>query len=238
MLMKLPEQFSLEQGAAFPVIYITAFMMMCDLGNLKKNEYVFIRGAGGGVGTAAIQIAKALGAKIIGASSSWKHEKMQKLGADFCIDYRNENVKEKVLDFTKGYGVDLIIDPVGAKQWRESYEILAPMGKLIVYGNQNLVTGSKKSLKAMFNEFITMPKIKPYQMIGSNKAIMGYHLGRLKGAEHKIGFAIEGLYKLANQGLISPIIAKIFPYNESPSAHKYIQDRKNFGKVLIDFTNI
>jgi len=238
MLMKLPSQFSLEQGAAFPVIYITAFMMMCDLGNLKKNEYIFIRGAGGGVGTAAIQIAKAIGAKIIGASSSWKHEKMKELGTDFCIDYRNENVKEKVLEFTNGYGVDLIIDPVGAKEWKESYEMLAPMGKLIVYGNQNLVTGGKKSLKAMFNEFISMPKVKPYQMIGSNKAIMGYHLGRLKGAEHKIGYAIEGLYQLANQNLIAPIIAETFSYEEAWKAHQYMQDRKNFGKVLIDFSMI
>ena len=238
MLMKLPDQFSLEQGAAFPVIYITAYMMMCDLGNLKKNEYIFIRGAGGGVGTAAIQIAKAIGAKIIGASSSWKHEKMKELGANYCIDYRNENVKEKILEFTNGYGVDLIIDPVGAKQWKESYEMLAPMGKLIVYGNQNLVIGDKKSLKAMFNEFISMPKIKPYQMIGANKAIMGYHLGRLKGAEHKIGYAIEGLYQLANQDLIAPIIAEIFSYEKAWKAHQYMQDRKNFGKVLIDFSMI
>tara|TARA_B100001013_G_C24284529_1_gene314255 strand:- start:59 stop:550 length:492 start_codon:yes stop_codon:yes gene_type:complete len=163
---------------------------------------------------------------------------MKELGTDFCIDYRNENVKEKVLEFTNGYGVDLIIDPVGAKQWKESYEMLAPMGKLIVYGNQNLVTGGKKSLKAMFNEFIAMPKVKPYQMIGANKAIMGYHLGRLKGAEHKIGYAIEGLYKLANQGLISPIIAETFSYQNSSKAHQYMQDRKNFGKVLIDFSMI
>ena len=93
------------------------------------------------------------------------------------------------MEYTDGYGVDLIIDPVGGKQWAESYNLLAPMGKLIVYGNQNLVTGEKKSFMAMFNEFMTMPKVKPYQMIGSNKRIMGYHLGRLKGAGHKIEYA-------------------------------------------------
>ena len=238
MIMKLPDKFSLAQGAAFPVVYVTAYMMMCDLGNLKKNDYIFIRGAGGGVGTAAIQLAKIVGAKIIGASSAWKHEALKNMGVDCCIDYINENVKQKVMEFTNGYGVDVIIDPVGAKAWDESYKLLSPMGKLIVYGNQNLVTGKTRSLFAMVKEFINMPKIKPFHMIGSNKAIMGYHLGRLKGAEHKINFAIEQLNDLSDKGLLDPIIAKIFPYHQTNEAHRYIQDRKNFGKVIIDFSEI
>ena len=236
MLMKLPESFTLEQGAAFPVIYMTAYMMMFDLGNLKKDEIFFIQGAGGGVGTAAIQLAKAAGAKIIGTSSGWKHERLKDMGVDFCIDYTKEDVTDKIMEYTDGYGVDLIIDPVGGKQWAESYNLLAPMGKLIVYGNQNLVQGKTRSMLALAKEFLTMPKIKPFEMIGKNKAIMGYHLGRLKGAEHKIKRAMAGIYKMIEAGHVSPVVGKVFSFDEVSQAHDYIQKRKNFGKVLLDFT--
>jgi len=236
MLMKLPDSFTLEQGAAFPVIYMTAYMMMFDLGNLKKDEIFFIQGAGGGVGTAAIQLAKSAGAKIIGTSSGWKHERLKDMGVDLCIDYTKENVTNKIMEYTDGYGVDLIIDPVGGKQWAESYNLLAPMGKLIVYGNQNLVQGKTRSMLALAKEFLTMPKMKPFEMIGKNRAIMGYHLGRLKGAEHKIKRAMVGIYQMIEAGDVSPVVGKVFPFDEASQAHNYIQKRKNFGKVLLDFT--
>ena len=236
MLIPLPDSFTLEQGAAFPVVYITAYMMMFDLGNLKKNEILFIQGAGGGVGTAAIQLAKSIGAKIIGTSSSWKHDRLKSMGVDYCIDYNKDNVREKIMQYTDGYGVDLIIDPVGAKEWSESYKTLAPMGKLIVYGNQNLVRKNTRSIVALIKEMINMPKIKPYEMIGKNKAIMGYHLGRLKGAEHKIKRAIEGISLMIQAGKVDPVVGKIFPFDQAADAHSYIQERKNFGKVLLDFT--
>ena len=236
MLMRLPGNFTLEQGAAFPVVYTTAYMMMFDLGNLKKDEIFFIQGAGGGVGTAAIQLAKAAGAKIIGTSSGWKHERLKEMGVDYCIDYTKEDVREKIMNYTDGYGVDLIIDPVGGKQWAASYQTLAPMGKLIVYGNQNLVQGKTRSMLALAKEFFMMPKIKPFEMISKNRAIMGYHLGRLKGAEHKIKRAMLGINQMIDNGDVSPIVGKIFPFDQAPSAHDYIQKRKNFGKVLLDFT--
>ena len=236
MVMKLPDSFTLEQGAAFPVIYMTAYMMMFDLGNLKKDEIFFIQGAGGGVGTAAIQLAKAAGAKIIGTSSGWKHERLKDMGVDLCIDYTKENVTNKIMEYTDGYGVDLIIDPVGGKQWTESYNLLAPMGKLIVYGNQNLVQGKTRSMLALAKEFLTMPKMKPFEMIGKNRAIMGYHLGRLKGAEHKIKRAMVGIYQMIEAGDVSPVVGKVFPFDEASQAHDYIQKRKNFGKVLLEFT--
>ena len=177
-----------------------------------------------------------VGAKIIGSSSAWKHEKLKDLGVDYCVDYNNENVREKILEYTKQYGVDLIIDPIGAKQWSESYKLLAPMGKLIVYGNQNLVRGKTRSIIAMIKEYCSMPKIKPFEMIGNKKSVMGYHLGRLKGSEHKIKRAMLGLQTMVNERDIKPVIDSIFPFDEANNAHQHIQDRKNFGKVLLDFT--
>jgi len=236
LAFKIPDGFTLSEGAAFPLVYMTAYMMMFDLGNLRKGEMFFIQGAGGGVGTAAIQLAKSVGAKVIGTSSEWKHEKLKNMGVDLCIDYNKENVRQKIMEYTNGYGVDLIIDPVGGKQWSESYKTLAPMGKLIVYGNQNLVRGETRSLIAFIKEYFNMPKFKPFEMIGNNKSVMGYHLGRLKGAEHKMKRSMLGLQAMINDGGIKPVIDSIFPFDEANKAHQHIQDRKNFGKVLLDFT--
>ena len=235
MVMPLPDKFSFEEGAAFPVIYITAYMMMFDLGNFHKGETILIHGAGGGVGTAAIQLAQTIGGNIIGTSSKWKHEKLKNMGVNHCIDYNTEDVLKKVMQFTGSRGVDLIIDPVGGKNWKTSYKCLAPLGKLIVYGDQNFVKGQSFSLFASLKEIFSMPKYKPMNLMSENKSIMGYHLGKLAGAEDKIERAVVALGEIVKKNNIKPIIDKIFPFTEAHKAHRYIQDRKNFGKVLLDF---
>ena len=95
MVIQLPSNFTLKQGAAFPLVYITAYMMMFQLGNLKDGEVILIHGAGGGGGTAAIQLAMSVGAGMICTASKWKHEKLQKMGVHHCIDYRNEDVARR-----------------------------------------------------------------------------------------------------------------------------------------------
>ena len=210
LVMTLPEEFSMEEGAAFPVVYITAYMMMFDLGNFRSKETILVQGAGGGVGTAAIQLAQAANGNIIGTASTWKHEKLEKMGVSSCIDYNTENVMEKVMEYTENRGVDLIIDPVGGENWKTSYKCLAPLGKLIVYGDQNFVKGKSFSLYTTLKEVFSMPKYKPMDLMSKNKSIMGYHLGRLEGAEDKIQVAFTELYKLVQNGKLSPIIDKVF----------------------------
>ena len=235
MVFALPERFTLDQGAAFPLVYVTAFMMIYDLGNIQPGEAVLIHGAGGAVGTAAIQLIKHAGAGIIGTSSGWKHEKLKKMGVKYCIDYRKENVYDKVMECTQGAGVDLIIDPLGGKSWKNGYRMLAPMGKLIVYGDQKIVSGFRKNPFVLLKELFTIPKFNPALMLGENKCVMGYHLGKLRNAEHKIQNAVDRLMKIVDTGKLNPVIDRIFHYTEAPECHRYIQERKNFGKVLLDF---
>ena len=236
MVMPLPDEFSFEEGAAFPVVYITAYMMMYSLGNFCEGETILIHGAGGGVGTAAIQLARATGGKIIGTSSSWKHEKLKNMGVNYCIDYRTENVFQKIMEYTGNRGVDLIFDPVGSKNWKESYKCLAPLGKLIIFGDQNIVKGRSFNLLVLLKEFFSMPKFRPMDLMNRNRSIMGYHLGHLKGAEDKIQLAVTALHGLAKDEKIKPVIDKIFHFTEADKAHAYIQSRKNLGKVLLDFS--
>ena len=235
MVIPLPDKFSFQEGAAFPVVYITAYMMMFDLGNFSKGKTILIHGAGGGVGTAAIQLAQAKGGNIIGTASIWKHEQLNNMGVNHCIDYNTEDVYQKVMEFTTNQGVDLIIDPVGSNNWKVSYNCLAPMGKLVIFGDQNFVKRKSFSLLASLKEFLSMPKFRPMDLMSRNKSIMGYHLGRLAGAENKIQQAVKALHDLARDEKIKPVIDRVFPFTEADKAHAYIQDRKNFGKVLLDF---
>ena len=139
------------------------------------------------------------------------------------------------MEYTGNQGVDLIIDPVGSKNWKVSYKCLAIMGKLVIFGDQNFVKGKSFSLLTSLKEFLSMPKFRPMDLMSRNKSIMGYHLGRLAGAENKIQLAVAALHALARDGKIKPVIDKVFPFTEVDKAHAYIQDRKNFGKVLLDF---
>ena len=235
MVIPLPEKFSFEEGAAFPVVYITAYMMMFDLGNFRKDNTILIHGAGGGVGTAAVQLAQAIGGKIIGTSSTWKHQNLKTMGVHHCIDYRTDNIYQKVMEYTEGHGADLIIDPMGSKNWKISYKCLSKMGKLVIFGDQNFVKGKSFSLLASLKELFSMPKFRPVDLMNRNKSVMGYHLGRLTGSEYKIQQAAAALFDLAGDGKIKPVIDRVFPFTEADKAHAYIQDRKNFGKVLLDF---
>ena len=237
-IIPLPNNFKLDEAAAFPVVYITAYMMMFDLGNLQDGDTFLIHGAGGGVGTAAIQLAKTKNIKIIGTSSSWKHDKLIKMGVDKCIDYNTDNTEKEIMDFTDGKGVDLAIDPIGAKNWKLSYRVLAKMGKLIIYGDQNLVKGDKLKPIVAMKEMYSMPKYKPMDLMANNKAVMGYHLGRFKGHKWKVKRSIKNLVKLVNDNDLHPIIDSKFSFEDAPKAHRHIQDRKNFGKVLLDFSSI
>ena len=235
-IIPLPENFKLDEAAAFPVTYITAYMMMFDLANIQEGDTFLIHGAGGGVGTTAIQLAKTKNVKIIGTSSKWKHDALNKMGVEKCIDYTKDNIEKEIMEFTNNKGVDLVIDPIGAKNWKSSYKVLAKMGKLIIYGDQDLVKGDKLKPLVAMKEMYSMPKYKPMDLMANNKAVMGYHLGRFKGHEWKVKRSIGNLMKLVNDNDLHPIIDTKFSFEEAPKAHRYIQDRKNFGKVLLDFT--
>ena len=104
-----------------------------------------------------------------------------------------------------------------------------------MYGDQNFVKGKSISLYATLKEVFSMPRYKPMDLISENNSIMVYHLGRLSGAEDKIQRAVLELNQIVQNNNIKPVIDRIFPYTKAHAAHSYIQDRKNFGKVLLDF---
>src|SRR6266705_1952505 len=116
-----PDQLSFEQGAAIPVNYLTAWALLVTMGGLRKGEAVLIHNAGGGVGLAALDIAKHIGATTYGTASAAKHEFLKARGLDHAIDYRNQDWLPSLMELTDNRGVELIIDPLGGRNWKKSY---------------------------------------------------------------------------------------------------------------------
>lgn len=229
----LPESLSFESGAAIPVNYLTAWMMLVYLGNVHKGETVLVHAAAGGVGQAAIQICKHFGANIIGTASEPKHARLKEMGVSHCIDYRTENFEKRVRELTKNEGVQIVLDAVGGKSFPKSYRCLSHLGRLFMFGVSSFAPGSKRSLIAAASGFMSLPKFKPIPMMNENRGVFGFNLGHLWHKSELIKEILTEVVDLAAAGTFNPTVDKCFPMEEAAAAHQYIQDRKNFGKVLL-----
>jgi synaptic vesicle membrane protein VAT-1 len=230
-----PPGMSASEGAAIPVNYFTAWQLVVVMGGLKRGETVLVHSAGGGVGIAATQIAKHLGARVIGTASAGKHAELRALGIDHLIDYRTEDFEARTREITGGRGVELILDAVGGESWKKGYRMLAPTGRLGMFGISAAVTGKKRSVLAMLSTLANTPwfQFNPVSLMNANKGVFGVNLGHMWGEiDRQRGWA-DQLFDLWAQGAIKPKIARSFRFDEAPQAHHFIQDRENVGKVLL-----
>lgn len=229
-----PARMSFEEAAALPVNYLTAYHAMFFMGNLKKGERVLIHAAAGGVGVAATQLAKIAGAEIFGTASPGKHDFIRQQGVVHAIDYRSRDFEAEVTRLTGGAGVHMVLDAVGGRSFAKSYRLLAPTGRLVVFGFSSALKGkSRLSLLRAIPEYLAMPRFSPMDLIQTNRAVIGVHLG-LFGREQPILVPqLQKLFEYYEQGLIRPHIGKIFPLAEAAAAHHYLQDRKSVGKLLL-----
>jgi len=230
-----PEGMSAEAGAAFPVNYLTAHQLLIVMGSLAAGDTVLVHSAGGGVGIAATQIARALGARVIGTASAGKHASLKELGVDECIDYRTENFETRVREITGGRGVELAIDAVGGDSFNKSYRSLSPTGRLGMFGMSAAATGKRRSLFALLGAAVRMPwfSFTPLRLMDANKAVFGVNVGHLWDETERVASWMEALLEQYSGGSLRPVVDRTFPFAEAAAAHHYIQDRKNFGKVLL-----
>jgi NADPH:quinone reductase-like Zn-dependent oxidoreductase len=230
-----PPGMSAEQGAAIPVNYFTAWQLVVVMGALKAGETMLVHSVGGGVGIAATQIAKHLGATVIGTASAAKHAELRKLGVDHLIDYRTEDFESRTREILKGRGVELILDAVGGESFKKGYRLLSPTGRLGMFGISAAATGKERSLASMLRTIASMPwfQFTPLALINSNKGVFGVNLGHLWREVDRIRGWAEQLLDLWKAGVVRPQIARTFRFSEAAAAHHYIQDRQNLGKVLL-----
>ncbi len=230
-----PEGMSALEGAALPVNYITAWQLVVAMGGLKKGETMLVHSAGGGVGIAATQLAKHIGATVIGTASAGKHEALRELGVDHLIDYTREDFEKRTREITGGRGVELILDAVGGESVKKGFRILAPTGRLGMFGASSMATGRTRNPLALLSFALQTPWLQanPVTLMNENKGVFGVNVGHMWNETPRIARWFEEILGLWKEGVVKPQIAKTFAFAEAGAAHDYIQSRSNLGKVLL-----
>ena len=224
----LPDSMSFEQGAAVPVNYATAWAALHGYGSLRRGERVLIHAAAGGVGTAAIQFAKAAGAEVHGTASPAKHQKLAEFGVDRAIDYRRDGWWKDVGPY------DLILDALGGTSLRRSYELLRPGGRLVGYGVSAMQQGEKRSLRRAVPHALSMLRgFNLLTQLQDSKGVIGLNMLRLWDDRGTLEPWITPLTEGLHNGTVSPIVHAAVPFAEAPEAHRILAARENIGKVVL-----
>jgi NADPH:quinone reductase-like Zn-dependent oxidoreductase len=230
---KLPDSISLEAAGAIAVNYGTAWVMLTRQANVRLGQTVLIQSAGGGVGLAALQICLWRGAIPIGTASAGKHARLKAMGCENCIDYRSHDVEAEVLELTNGRGVDIALDSAGGGSIRMNYRLLAPLGHLVMFGFAGTVTGKRMNPLSLVKGLATTPFFHPLALLNANRSVSGLNMGRLFPEYGRMRDEIRQIVGLVADGTFAPVVDKVFPFEEAAAAHHYLQDRRNFGKVLL-----
>src|SRR6266567_110324 len=228
-----PSSLTFEQSAAIPVNYLTAYALLVVMGSLHERESVLIHNAGGGVGLAALDIARKIGAVTYGTASPSKHEFLKQRGLDYPIDYRSQDWLPVLMGLTNGRGVELVIDPIGGAHWKKSYAALRHTGRLGMFGVSSAsATGVKGKLK-LIKAAAQMPRFHPLGLLNKNRGVFGLNLGHLWHEPEKVAVWMRDILRGVAEGWIRPYVDRAFSFAQVKDAHSYIEARKNTGKVVL-----
>jgi len=219
MVLPLPDAVGFVEGAAFPIQVLTAYHLLHTADSVTAGRAVLVHSAAGGVGLAAVQIAKAAGARVFGTvSSDAKAALVREHGADAVINYGSDKFADEVLRLTDGRGVDLILDAVGKPTFDEGLRCLAPFGHLILYGRAggptdplNVATLSAKSLKV--SGFMIPTVTRNYPDMTRESA--------------------QRCFELMQQGRLRLHIGRTFPLAAAADAHRCLESRQSTGKLVL-----
>ncbi|XP_036125478.1 synaptic vesicle membrane protein VAT-1 homolog [Molossus molossus] len=229
----MPEAMTFEEAAALPVNYITAYMVLFDFGNLRPGHSVLVHMAAGGVGMAALQLCRTVeNVTVFGTASARKHKLLKENGLTYPIDYHTTDYVDEIKKISPK-GVDIIMDPLGGSDTAKGYNLLKPMGKTIIYGMANVVTGTKRNLMAMARTWWNQFSVTALELLPANRAVCGFHLSYLDDEVELISGVVARLLALYNEGHIKPHIDSVWPFEKVVDAMKQIQEKKNVGKVIL-----
>jgi len=231
-VFRCPPNIDAATAAAIPVNYLTAWIALYRFGNLAPGETVLVHGAAGGVGIAATQLARLRGATVIGTASASKHAAIREQGVAHPLDYHGSIVAE-VRRITNGRGADVILDPVGGRSFADSYRLLAPLGRLVVYGVSRLASGERRNVWRVLTTLLQMPRFHPLSLMNRNRGVLGLNLGHLWDERERLGEAMRAILALVEDGSLRPVVARTFPLEQAADAHRFMQGRSNIGKVVL-----
>jgi zinc-binding alcohol dehydrogenase/oxidoreductase len=205
----IPGDLTFEEAAAFPLVFLTAYRMLVPRAHLQAGEWVLIWGIGGGVATAALAIAKAVGARVVATSSSGaKLERARELGADATINHETEDVVARVKELTGG-GAHVVVDDVGEATWKRTLDAARPEGRIVVCG---ATTGPN-------------PPAALHRVWWKQLSILGSSMGTPEDFQH--------VYELVAAGKALPTVDLVFPLAEARAAHERLEAGEQLGKIVL-----
>ena len=231
----LPDGWSYEKGASVPVVYVTAYAGMIRYGNVLQGERVLVHAAAGGVGIAATQIGKHLGAELYGTASASKHDAVRGFGIEHPIDYHSQDFVKEIRRITsEKRPLDLVMDAVGGSSFRKSWSLLGAGGRLVAFGASEAGGGDRREIGKALKMLATSPIFPVLTMMRDSKSVIGLNMLTLQDAKG-LGDYMQPLTDLMEQGVIDPVVAEAFPVEQAADAHRYLSERKNIGKVVLTF---
>src|SRR5213080_2188207 len=216
---RMPAEMSFEAGASFPIVYPTSYAGLVFRAGLRRGETLLVHAAAGGVGIAAVQIGKALGARVIAtAGGADKLAVARRAGADVAIDYRGADWVDQVRAATAGHGADVIYDPVGGDVFDASLKCIAWNGRLLVIG---FASGR-------------IPEVKLNRVLLKNIALVGLHWGaHALHQPERIAETLAALLALYREGKVEPVVYRTYLLEELPAALEALGSRQSYGKVVV-----
>lgn len=209
-LIPVSDRYSFEEWAACPLVFVTAYHMLVTRAQLKEGETVLVQAAGSGVGSAAIQIAKHLKARVITTVGSNDKEALaRKLGADEVINYKTSDFAKETRSLTNNQGVDVVFEHIGGDTFTKSLACLSKRGRLVTCGATS-APSTQIDLRFLF--------VRQFSLLGS-----------YMGAKAELDEAV----KLLEKGICKPIVDTVFPLKDARNAHEHMLNRKNFGKIVL-----
>ena len=225
--------FTPEENAAFAVNYMTAWVSLMDIARVRPSDSVLIQVAAGGVGTAAVQIAKAFGCRVFGTvSSDEKIRLLEDLNVDVPINYKKTDFTDIIRSDRDGGGVDVVLEVVGGDVFKKSRDLLNPFGRIVVAGFASLDLKKWNPL-SWLKTYISIPRASVTKLGESSTGFMATHLGYLLKKPELMTKIWNDLSDFTEKHSIKPIVGHIFNFTEISKAHELMESRKSKGKIVI-----
>jgi NADPH:quinone reductase-like Zn-dependent oxidoreductase len=233
LVFKRLEWMSVTDAAALPLNYLTAYQCLVVMGSLRPEDKLLIHNASGGVGLAALDIGKIIGAEMYGTASPGKHEFLRQRGLHHPIDYRHEDYERVIMEKTQGKGVHLILDPLGGAHGPKNYRLLMPTGRLVQFGASAAAPGKRRSWLTVLGWLGNIRFYSPFKLMNDNKGIIGVNIIHLLERAELLHPWMRQIVEWYDEALFRPHVDKTFTFAEAAAAHHFLQDRQNRGKLLL-----
>jgi NADPH:quinone reductase-like Zn-dependent oxidoreductase len=233
-LVEMPDGMEFVEAAAIPVTYVTAYHMLFRVAGLRGGERVLVHMAAGGVGIAVLQLCRTVdGVVSFGTASAGKHDALRAEGCTHPIDYRTVDYAAEVRRLTGGEGVDLVLDPLGGRDWKKGLRLLRPAGRLVAYGFANITSGERRRPLHVARQAAGIPLLSPLGLMNRNLSVSGVNIGHLWKQAAMLREELLAVVELWRGGQVAPRVDAVFPFADAASAHRRITERRNVGKVVL-----